>query len=462
LVASGVKVLPVLSCTPGSNSGRCDGAIAQARKLAEVSETFEKNGTQGLARFINPDGTGLGSGLTLAVRDLANYLAMDITLSVVNNPGFVINIQKCTNLSDPAQANCSQIQNGCVDTTPIPRNTITDCKPGATPRFAVEITNPLDPDSVPPNPNDPNGGYHFSLQLVGDQQYLLDEVPVYIIPTENMGPPPPTMGSGTYASSGTYEQNVFGSGCNYFQLEGESPGANTCQDQIDNDNDGKKDHGNDINGDGMYNMTGEYAPEPGCKAGSCMDALNNDDDTDPMNASEADLMDAECATTDRQDWTDLYFRADIPAGTSIDFYMCTAETEAALATDCTDASYSLVATVTSIAGGCATNSQCPGGFCGAGGQCQFINPPKIQDPCLSDTDCPNGTFDGFEKTSHCNFAMNQCQYDSLPAELGDHLMMGQNGQPFVRMRILLHANADGSATPTLQDWYLTYVCRASN
>jgi hypothetical protein len=37
-------------------------------------------------------------------------------------------------------------------------------------------------------------------------------------------------------------------------------------------------------------------------------------------------------------------------------------------------------------------------------------------------------------------------------------MSGQNGKPFVKMRITLRANGDASATPTLYDWHLTYNC----
>src|SRR5262249_47621103 len=163
-----------------------------------------------------------------------NYLAMDITLSVVGNPGFTINIQKCTMAGKPGQSVCTSFSQLCNDTTDTPTNTIQQCKPGPTPQLYIRFTNPLDPNAAPLHPNDPNGGYHFKLQLVGNSKYLLDEVPVYIIPTTNIQTPPPPPGAGTYMMSGSYEQQVFGAGCNFYNVEGEVPGMNTCGDG-DND-----------------------------------------------------------------------------------------------------------------------------------------------------------------------------------------------------------------------------------
>ena len=70
---------------------------------------------------------------------------MDITLSVVDNPGFTINIQKCTDPAKTSQSMCRSFSQNCIDTSEVPRNTITQCTPGATPKFFVSFTNPLDP-----------------------------------------------------------------------------------------------------------------------------------------------------------------------------------------------------------------------------------------------------------------------------------------------------------------------------
>jgi hypothetical protein len=389
-------------------------------------------------------------------------------LSVVNNPGFTIQIQKCTNAADPSQAACTSFTNGCVDTSSLPRNTINDCRPGATPRFAVSFTNPVDPNHVRPNPNDPNGGYHFKLQIVGDHQYLLDEVPVYIIPTEHDYPDPPQdPGSpGTFQQSGTYEQEVFGAGCNYYQLEGEGPGADSCRDGIDNNGDGRIDRGIDMNQDGDLNDPEDIQPDPGCVPGSCLDGLDNDGD------GRADIRDPDCATTDRQSWTDLFFRADIPQGTAIDFLMCTAQTQAELSTACaTENQFVPVTTVTSVTGACATNADCRGinvggtvkdGFCGATGQCQFLEPAKVAGICTSDVQCPNGSINGQTISSTCDTGQQRCRYSSPPADLLQPLMQGMNGQPYVKMKIRLRANSTASLTPTLYDWYLTYYCSGAN
>src|SRR5204863_1784844 len=128
LTSTGTKVLPVLSCAPGSNSGRCDGTAAQAKAIALASGAIDKSTGQGIVRHINADGTGLGSGLAMAVRDLANYLAMDITLSAVGNPGFTINIQKCTQAGRPGQSVCTSFSD-CTDTTDVPKNTVMQCWP---------------------------------------------------------------------------------------------------------------------------------------------------------------------------------------------------------------------------------------------------------------------------------------------------------------------------------------------
>ena len=461
LGSTGAKVLPVLSCTPGSNGGRCDGTAAQAKAIPLASGAIDKNTGQGIVRHINTDGTGIGSGLAMAVRDLANYLAMDISLSVVDNPGFTINIQKCTDPAKTSQSMCRSFSQNCNDTSEVPRNTITQCTPGATPKFFVSFTNPLDPNAVPPNPKDPNGGYHFKLQIVGNQKFLLDEVPVYIIPTGDTMMPPVDSGAGTYMMSGTYEQQVFGAGCTYYNVEGEgaTAAATSCSDKMDNNHDGKQDRGVDLNGDGDFLDTGEMPPDPGCMPGSCSDNVDNDGD------GKKDMQDPDCIANQTQDWTDLFFKADVPVGTSINFDMCTGTTMS----DLSSCSYSRVATVSSNGDQCSLNADCKNaklngvtrdGFCGTGKTCQFIDPPRIGGYCTNDTQCPNGDpGNGEIYYSFCKTSMNQCQYIAPPADIGGNLMKGQNGKPFIKVKVTLNANTSKSQTPTLFDWYLQYQCR---
>jgi hypothetical protein len=480
LVASGAKVLPVLSCPPGGNSGRCAGTEAQAKSLALLSGAVDKSldamgvpKNEGLIKYINSDGTGIGSGLALAVRDLASYLSMDISLSVVNNPGFTIEIQKCLSNADLIVNGgpCQALSKGCLDTNPFPKNTVAKCQPGASPKFFVKFTNPLFPNNVKKNSttNDPFGGYHFKLQIIGNKQFLLDEVPVYIIPTDVTIMPPAPPGAGTFVTSGTYEQEIFGAGCNFELLEGEGTAANSCSDGVDNNGDGLTDKGNDLNMDGDM-LDAMEGPDPGCKLGSCSDGINNDGDT-KAGVPLTDVADPDCATNKIQDWTDLFYTADLPVGTEVDFDLCTATTAALLATECVGTTgYSRVASVTSSSGSCAINSECIGvsvggvlkdGFCGKGGQCQFISPQKLGGTCTKDADCANAPGPNGEiPTSTCDTTAKQCRFTTPPADIATNLPAGQNGKPFMKVRITLKADPSASTTPSVFDWYLTYWCRA--
>jgi hypothetical protein len=484
LLSTKAKVLPVLSCSGGS-----DCPQAQARALSEVGCTAVVQGgvtryrncagpvnqTTGQGQYftIDDDGTNIGSGLATAVRDLASYLSMDISVSAVGDPGFEIEVQKCTNSNDPAQAAvCRAYSTGCIDSSLTPKNTVRNCQPGSTPKFIVEFTNPTGMRQCPAcdgsgatvathglcqNCDDPNGGYHFKLQLVGDYQYVLEEIPVYIIPTAMMGPGIDTGGEGTFMPSGSYEQELLGHGCNYYELEGEDDNAsNSCTDGADNDGDGKVDNGDDANSDGDFDDAGDVAPEEGCLPGSCIDGIDNDGD------AKSDIADVNCITNEIQAWENLYFKADLPTGTSISFDMCTGETEDEL----DGCSFSRIATVTSGAS-CATDVACQNvnvggfvrsGFCGAGGQCQFIDPPKLASVCSSDAECIDGLRNGEWEAKFCNTDEGQCQYTTPPADIGANLLEGDNGKPFIKLRVNLNANMNGSAAPMLNEWYLTYQC----
>jgi hypothetical protein len=491
LLDTGAKILPVLACNGGS-----DCPQAQARALSEVGCTPVIQGGQTVYRncagpvnqatgqgqyyTINSNGSNIGSGLATAVRDLASYMSMDITLSTDDNPPFDIEVQKCTNPADPQQAAvCRSFSTGCLDASLTPRNTVRNCQPGSTPKFLVEFTNPTGNQTCPscttpgatqvlagacPNCADPNGGYHFTLKLVGDNQYLLEEIPVYIIPTAipSVGPDPDP-GAGSFEAMGEYTQQVFGNGCYYYLSEGEDDGISTCNDNMDNDGDGRIDRGRDMNNDLDFDDTGDVRPEEGCLPGSCTDGIDNDGDGDD------DLSDDNCTTNKTQVWSDMYFRADIPPGTSISFDVCTADTEAELATDC---DYATVATVTSSAGSCATDSDCSNvtvggmtrsGFCGAGGQCQFVSPQKtLMENCASDADCEVGTRNGEWEASFCN-AARHCQYTTPPADVATALdEVSGNGKPYAQVRVRLNANTSRSEAPILESWYLTYECGGGN
>jgi hypothetical protein len=96
--------------------------------------------------------------------------------------------------------------NGCSGVAGIEHQ---GCLPGATPRFTVNITNPLG-TPVPPNPAPgSNGGYNFRLQLIANDRYVVDEIPVFIVPLDVMVVPPPVL----YEPEGTYQQDVAATSC---------------------------------------------------------------------------------------------------------------------------------------------------------------------------------------------------------------------------------------------------------
>ncbi|MDD9946171.1 MAG: PPC domain-containing protein, partial [Myxococcales bacterium] len=411
--ASGAKVVSVIS-------GGDTEAEQQAALLAQESGAVDGNG-QGIWKAISGNGSGIGSGLVKAIADVANYLEMDVAIAALFQPdagaaGFTINV-----VAQEPEAPALPTADGCQNKT---ASMHLDCQPGGAPRFEVTFENPID-DPVPANPNDDFGGYHFKLQvkgISGEGEFVLSEVPVYIIPTGNLGPPPP--GAGSFEPTGVYVQDVE---------------ADACLTLI---------------GEGFLGDGGRAAP------GTCNDGLDNDGDGD------VDAQDADCLGQLTQDWTDLFFKADIPVGASIEFSMCAADSLADLGS-CT---LNTVATVTSAGGPCTSDTQClnvggEDGFCADNGTCQFITPKKRESVlCGSDLQCPNqplGAGD-FTLVSYCETTTGECVYRSAPADVGSNLAAGENGKPFARMQITLNANPTGSAAPTLYDWYVTYNCRQGN
>jgi hypothetical protein len=217
-------------------------------------------------------------------------------------------------------------------------------------------------------------------------------------------------------------------------------------------------------GSGQYMTNGTYAQDiisTGCQ----------------LTGGGAGGTTASVDTTDLPVWSDLYFTADIPDGTSIDFEMCSADTAAQLDScvwsDGSSATRSKI-TVTSK-GACTDKSQChaiPGygnGYC-TNGRCQFINPPKVlyDMACVSDSTCPNGPLGAgdFVIASHCETAMGatgygHCVYDSEPADLGSTLPASEQGRANARVRVTLHSDSTHAVAPTLYQWNLTYYCHAA-
>lgn len=201
LTARGVKVLPILSCMDdpdhGNAQGDCNSLRTQAISLANNTTTFGSN-NQPLYFDISRNGTGLSKNVVDGIASLAKYLEMDVRVIVKfdpdANPGFLVTVTAVDEIGD-----------GCSGIVGAEHQ---NCAPGATPRFNIEITNPL--PGVPKHPTDPNGGYTFRAQLIGDNQFVVEEVPIYIIPEslDTMGPAEPPV----YAE-GTYWQDTTSPGC---------------------------------------------------------------------------------------------------------------------------------------------------------------------------------------------------------------------------------------------------------
>jgi hypothetical protein len=197
------RVIPILSCqndpSHGNSSGDCNQARTQATALANASDALGEN-LQTLVFDINDDGAGLSATVVNAIGELAAYLEMNVSVRVIfepdDNPGFNVVVKAVDQNGD-----------GCSGLIGV---THQKCVPGATPRFQIEFTNPTAPNNVPLNPDDPNGGYNFRAELLGDSQFVVDHIPVYIIPEQAdvMGPPAPQ-----YYPSGEYHQDIASPGC---------------------------------------------------------------------------------------------------------------------------------------------------------------------------------------------------------------------------------------------------------
>jgi hypothetical protein len=77
------------------------------------------------------------------------------------------------------------------------------CSKVSKPHFALQFANPEAPDNV----TGETRGYAFKIQIVGDDNYIIDEIPAYIVAE------PESVPQGDPYSAGTYLQDVDSSGC---------------------------------------------------------------------------------------------------------------------------------------------------------------------------------------------------------------------------------------------------------
>lgn len=176
---------------------------------------------------IKNNGTGLGTAIVQAVSDLAENLAMDVGVQLVEEPQSPApkHFRFVVRAVDQAGDGCDPpTEDRDLDGAHIP-DTHVGCYPGAEPRFEVSFTNPTPPNNVETNPADPMGGWNMKLRLIGrdgtlnddgtPKTYNIEEIPVYIIPEDVVAQP----GEDRFQASGSYEQTIASQGC----FDNESP-----------------------------------------------------------------------------------------------------------------------------------------------------------------------------------------------------------------------------------------------
>jgi hypothetical protein len=202
-----VRVLSVINCHDNGMHGDgrdCDDARAAAVKVANATEAVGMN-LEPLVVDIDSNGTGVEEAVVHSLRELTGHLEMDVTVRVVfepdANPGFVVKVKAADKPGD-----------GCDGLVGIVHK---KCRPGATPTFYIEVTNPYG-DPVPRNPNDPMGGYNFRADLIADGKYAVASVPIYVIPEDVDDS---LMSQPLLQTTGQYWQDLAAPGC----LDTEAP-----------------------------------------------------------------------------------------------------------------------------------------------------------------------------------------------------------------------------------------------
>ena len=124
--------------------------------------------------------------------------------------------------SAPGRVGCTAFTTGCADTTPMPRNRISDCAPGATPKFVVELHEPAAAQQRAAQPERPER--RLSLQAADRRRPSVPARgdPGLHHPDRRDGAARRAGGPGSFQTMGTYEQQFFGVGCSYYQIEGEA------------------------------------------------------------------------------------------------------------------------------------------------------------------------------------------------------------------------------------------------
>lgn len=214
LADKGIRVITVASTKPAVCGGSwCSGGAADANTalvqqgaaIGVATGATNTNGT-GLVFEIGNDGNGMGNAIVNAIGRLSNNLSMNVSVRHVPLPDspskpFTFAVRAISTGGNSCSGTSDSDGDGVQDTH-------LGCRPGAAPRFQVTFGNPASPNNVPPNPAPgSNGGYNMKIELVADNQYVIDSIPVFIIP-EDVIPDPPTY---QYGQTGWYTQDIVSS-----------------------------------------------------------------------------------------------------------------------------------------------------------------------------------------------------------------------------------------------------------
>ena len=161
LNARNMHVLTVQS--GGEGSAGWDDAVA----LAGATDAIDSTGSP-YVFAISSTGSGIGSTIVDAVVDLANFSRLDVTVRAVDNPATAIDERRF--LVSAVAASW-----GPGSCTSASGDTFLQCLPGTNVDFRLDFQNSfVTPTSSPQV-------FDFSIQVIGDDVTVINEVPVRIV-----------------------------------------------------------------------------------------------------------------------------------------------------------------------------------------------------------------------------------------------------------------------------------------
>jgi hypothetical protein len=202
----------------GINTGTNEVLTKQLEVIATDTEATHPNGEPLVIQSSDP--TGLSNSVVQMVEQLSFAMEMDVNIVLVKAPdnpnGEADDFDFYVEAIDTPDDGCAGIEDNQVEVgwpvdvqgTP---DTHTGCVAGALPPFRVYFHNPED-FPVPCNGLDSNGnciGYEMRVDLIGNGTYVIDQVPVYIIP-ENVTEEEDTA---IYDPVGAYWQDFTAANC---------------------------------------------------------------------------------------------------------------------------------------------------------------------------------------------------------------------------------------------------------